>query len=192
MQNVLSGNPELVVDPVDPVDLCSWDLDELVSDATSQSSAVSSVRLIGMKEFTGFAICVGRAIFLLCASGGGLGMLNRELISVDPQLLVCLDSGSCCCCGWACKLGWLTGLTSVRLSYNVVLLLKLFHSILAVWCVEFKQLSLYHDGFFPDLSHCGLTVPCWGTQEVSSVSCVCGMVISDQDWWGSLLGLLIM
>ena len=56
--------------PVDPTDPCKCDLEELVIDATSQSSALSSFGLLGMKKFVVLTNCAGRAVLLQCASGG--------------------------------------------------------------------------------------------------------------------------
>ena len=63
--------------------------------------------VIGVNVFTGFA----RAVGFLCMASGGDGWLNKDVMLVGPQLLVCLPMGATVWC--TAGASWLTGLTGV-------------------------------------------------------------------------------
>ena len=98
----LELSPDAV--PTDPESPWTWDLDEFVIDATFV------ICCLFMDSNGDECIhCIHHLWRLVCSPPvdvWGLGMLNRNLISGGPWLLVCLGGGSWCTL-WG--LGWLMG-----------------------------------------------------------------------------------
>ena len=153
-------------------------------EATLMSSWDGVSGVIGANVFTGFTRAVG---FLHMASGGD-GWLNKDVMSVGPQLLVCLPMGAVvwCTAGASC----LTGLTGVGCLTSVACWSSssvegLGSDVSMLGCALSMLISCWV------LWYCGVCWLSWVVYSggVSWFLCIGGPVLEVKNWWISSLGL---